>query len=374
VSEAPTLVWSRESRFTRVRYEDIRVVHTGYLIKGILPEKGVGFIAGASKGGKTFIALDWGQKVATGATVMRRKAKHVGVAYVAAEDPEGCRARIQAWKRRYPRGSESYTPFTLLPCKVNLLDDDHVAELIAELQDLAEEYATQDMSLGLVVLDTLSKCMPGADENTSADGSRAVAALERIQAELDCFVLAVAHHGKAGADNGIRGWSGFDAASDATITVTRDPENPQARTLTLSKVKNGEDGHQVAFRLERQDLGERDQDDEELWSCIVTYDSMPPEQAAKVKRKAMSAEAQLIWTHLGRLVDSGNCQPVPAEFDPRPHYKAVRRADLSLECSINGLQYDGEKPNTYNQRFGRKLIELRAQGRVRIEGDLIWAL
>lgn len=370
----PQLVWARRTRFVREPYNDIAIRSSGYLIKGILPEQGVGFIAGASKGGKTFIGLDWSQKVATGATVMTRRAKHVGVVYLGAEDPDGCRARITAWKRRFPRSPDSYTPFTFLGQAIDLRDDDVVGEFIGELEEIAADYEANGVPLGLIVIDTLSKCMPGADENSSTDGSIVVKALERIQRALDCFVLVIAHHGKAGADNGIRGWSGFDAASDATVTVERDKEDPNQRMLTLSKVKNGPDGDQVIFRLERQDLGQWDQDGEELWSCTVSYDRMGAEKQTKTRRKAMSPEAEMIFATINRLVDRGICQPVPPQYDPRPHYKAVRRADLSLECASNGLKFEGEKDNTFNQRFGRKLLELRQQTRVRAEGDLVWVI
>lgn len=369
----PRLVWQREVLFERERYADIQVRRSGYLIKGILPERGVGFVAGASKGGKTFVALDWGQKIATGATVMTRKAKHVGVVYLGAEDPDGCRARIQAWKRRNPR--QSYTPFIFLGRAIDLREDDQVDALIAELLDIGDEFAAQGFELGMFVVDTLAKCMPGADENTSADGSRVLKSLERIQHAIDAFVLVVAHHGKVGTEAGIRGWSGFDAASDATVTVERSKENPQVRTITLSKVKNGQDGDQVAFRLDRQELGEVDQDGEELWSCVVAYDHLPPEQATKVKRRAMSPQAANVHSSIGRLIDSRNCQPVPPTFEGvRPGTQAVRRSDLSLEAATQGLKYDGEKDNSYRVRFGRAINELAAQRRIRVEGDLIWLI
>ena len=42
----------------------------------------------------------------------------------------------------------------------------------------------------------------------------------------------------------------MDANSDATITLERDADDPELRTLTFAKVKNGVDGGKLAFRLE----------------------------------------------------------------------------------------------------------------------------
>jgi hypothetical protein len=370
----PKLVYSRERPFVREQFEDIEPRSVDYLIKGILPRQGVGYIAGASKAGKTFVAIDWSCKLACGATVMKRKAKHVGVVYLAAEDPEGCRARIMAWRRKNPR--QSYTPLELICSKINLLDDASVTQFIRELQDAAATFEENGFRLGLVVLDTLAKCVPGAEENGSVDGSLVLVGLRRIEEELDCFVLPLAHHGKAGAQSGIRGWSGFDADSDATITVERNEDDPTSRTITLSKVKNGADGARVAFELVRQDLGLTDEDGDEVWSCVVSYDSVEPDKVTKRRNKALSSDAQLILTTLGRLIDKGHGQtPPPTVEGVRPGTMAISRALLSLEAQVAGLRYaPDEKANTVNVRFGRRVIELLGAQRIRQEGDLLWPI
>lgn len=370
------LVFSRERRFTSVPYEQIAPRASSWLIKGALPKRGTGFMVGASKAGKTFVALDWAIKIAAGAeTIMQRKAKQVGVVYLAAEDPEGCKLRIEAFKRKRPRAS--YTPFRLIGedgARVNLLDPDEVAQFIVELQDIAAIYEAEGHPLGLVVIDTFSRCIPGAEENSSEKMSLAVEGLDRIAREMECLVLALAHHGKAGASNGIRGWSGLDGASDATITVERDEENPDYRTITLSKVKNGLDGGKMAFSLEPQPIGLFDEDDEELWSCVVKYDYADAERIKPTKkRKALSNSAEIVMRSLGTLIDRQQCQspPVGAE-GVRAGTWAVRRSDLSLEAITLGLRFDGEKANTYNARFGRAVQELQAAHKVRVFGDSVW--
>lgn len=375
----PRLVWERERPFASVAWEDIAPRTVPSLLKGVLPRLGTGFLVGASKAGKTFIALDWSYKLAAGApTIMQRRAQHVGVAYVAAEDPSGVELRIEALKRKFPR--ESYTAFRLIKKRVNLLDPDSVDGLIAELHDIDAIFAEKaGVRLGMVVVDTLSRCLPGAEENSSQSMSLAVDSLDRIGLETEAFVFALAHHGKDTA-RGIRGWSGLDAASDATISVERgDPEkgdDPNLRTLTMSKVKNGKDGDQVAFRLERQPIG-FDEDGDEMFSAYVQYEQVEVEvlKGKSKKRKALSPSAEIVLTALGRLIDREIRQAPPSTAQGvRQGTWAVRRSDLSLEAGSIGLSYDGEKSDAFRQRFGRAVNELQAAQRIRVDGDAVWPI
>lgn len=375
MSEAANVVdFARKRPFVVETFEDIAPVNIESLIKGVLPMAGIGFIVGASKGGKTFVAIDWSIKVACGATVMQRRVKQAGVVYLGAEDPDGCRLRISAWKRRNKRGS--YTPFSFIGRKINLLDADEVDQLIVELQDIAGFYEANDHRLGLVVIDTFAACIPGADENGSTDGGPAIAALQRIGEQTGAFVLCIAHHGKAGKDGGIRGWSGFDAASDATITVERDEDDQEQRRITLSKVKNGVDGAQVGFRLVKQALGLIDEDGEEVWSCVVEYDTVAPEKVSKMRRKALSANAEIVMLQLGRMLDRHLGHQIPGTVEGvRPGEQGIKYDDLRLESIVNGIQYStDEKPNTVNVRFGRALTELLGKRRARHEEGLVWPL
>jgi len=371
---AEIIQFERQRPFRSIPFAEIKPSTHAYLIKGILPARGTGFLVGASKAGKTFVAIDWALRIACGAaTVMGRKAKQVGVVYIGAEDPGGVKARLEAWRRKWPR--QSYTPFHLIEAAPNLLDEDSVQALQAEIDDIALTFQAEGHTLGLIVFDTLSRCIAGAEENSSERMSLAVQALDKVGRDSQALSLVVAHHGKD-STRGIRGWSGLDAASDATVTVERDEVTPELRRLTLSKVKNGADGDVVNFSLERQDIGLVDEDGEDIWSCIVRYEQAPSGPAPKTaRRKALSPQAEIVLAELGKLIDRGICQDPPASADGvRPGTKAVRRADLSLESATSGLHYDGEAQNAYRQRFGRALNELQRAKRVRVEGDAIWPI
>lgn len=367
----PRLVFDRCSALPLEPYEAIAPSATPYLVKGLLPRRGVAFLVGAPRSGKTFLALDYALKIACGATVMGRKARQAGVVYVAAEDPDGCRARIEAWKRTHPRGSP--TPFMLIGAAVALTDPDALADLVAALREAADRFAGQDLPLGLVVIDTLSRCLAGVEENCSEQMSLAFEALAELGRASGALVLVVAHHGKD-AGRGIRGWSGLDAAADATLSVTRDEESGQ-RSVTLTKIKNGPDGAAVVFSLHPTPLGVFDEDGEEVWSCVVGYDEARPGAASPRRTRALSSHEQIVLGAVLYLTDNGPTQaPPPQALGVPAGALAVRRADASRQARATGLGYDGETAAAYRQRFSRAVAGLAAKQRIRVHGDALWII
>lgn len=184
--------------------------------------------------------------------------------------------------------------------------------------------------------------------------------------------LVVAPFGKAGPERGIRGWSGLDANSDATITVEREGEDHDLRTLTFAKVKNGADGGTLSFRLEAVDLGLLDEDGEALSSCVAAYEGAAPGRSER-REKALSAPEQLVLRAVKYVTDHGPTHPPPVTAQGvRPGRKAVARDDVRARALASGLAQDGEKTNTVNQRFSRALEGIAAKGAVRVEGGLLW--
>lgn len=369
----PTLAFSRESKFKPEPFATIAPHAQPWRIKGVLPARGVAFIVGQSKAGKSFLAIDAVLRLAAGAPkVWGRRASQCGVIYVAAEDPDGCRARVTAWRRETRRTTP--TPFELIGQGLNLLDDGEVDDFIATVDGIGVRFADMDQALGTIVFDTLSRCIPGLDENSSTDMSRAFQALERIAAATGALILVVAHFGKAGSDKGIRGWSGMDANSDATITLERDSDDPNLRTLTFAKVKNGMDGGQLSFRLKSVDLGLVDEDGEPITSCVPEYEATPEGGAKPKKARALTPPEQVVFAAVKRVTDHGPTHSLPATVaGAKPWMKAVTRDDVRAAATASGLAGD-DKPATVRQRFSRAVEGLSAAKKVRVEGELIWLL
>ena len=87
----------REPRFVRERFDAIASHGGEYLIKGLLPRRGVGQLSGPSGSRKSFAALDWCLRLASDAPVLGHRTHRCGVVYVASEDPDGLRKRVVAW-------------------------------------------------------------------------------------------------------------------------------------------------------------------------------------------------------------------------------------------------------------------------------------
>lgn len=361
---------SERTRFTPEPYLSIQPSSIPWLVKGALPNSGVAFLVGSSKAGKSFLAIDTSLRIASGQEVFGRRVRQVGVTYVAAEDAAGCRSRVAAWRKSFVPDYD--LAFDLIGEPVNLLDPESVTELIDGLRASKARFEDLGCPLGLVVFDTLSRCLPGVDENNSQDMSRAFTVLKRIGSYTGALTLVLAHFGKAGEERGIRGWSGMDANSDATITLERDKENDALRILTLSKVKNGPDGAQLSFQLANVELGV-DDDGDAITSCVVEFTGTPP--LKEKKRKSMSAPETLVFTAVKFVLDHEVTQPVPIHIPGvRSGTVGVSRAQIRTQAHKTGLFFEGESENASRMRLNRALVSLQGQGRIRMENDLIWLI
>ena len=141
------------------------------LIDGVLDQGTVALLYGKWGTYKSFIALDWAASVATGRAWQGRPTEQRRALYVAAEGAFGLSARTDAWELGWHTTIHDGT-LDILPRPVNLTNTAEVANLAA-LVDWG--------GYGFVVLDTLARCMVGADENSAKDCGEVVDALHRLR-------------------------------------------------------------------------------------------------------------------------------------------------------------------------------------------------
>jgi hypothetical protein len=118
----------------------------------------------------------------------------------------------------------------ILPFAVPLTDSRAVTSLVEDITSFGESFSA-------IVVDTLSRSMPGADENASRDMTAAVAAAQAIQEAIGCAVI-VLHHGTK-QDGTIRGHSSLPGALDTIIRVQSDKDG--IVTVSSDKQKDGAD-------------------------------------------------------------------------------------------------------------------------------------
>lgn len=176
---------------------------------------------------KTFIALDWAASVATGRPWQGRATQQRCVLYVVGEGAFGFKGRVDAWETGWQRkiGDEW---LKILPFAVNLTKDLEIDNLRALIEWGAFDF---------VILDTLARCMVGADENSARDCGVVVDAMTRLLASTPGgrgVVLGVHHAGKDGKT--LRGSSAFEGGVD-TVYFTNQDE--RWYDLTREKRKDG---------------------------------------------------------------------------------------------------------------------------------------
>lgn len=223
-------------------------------VRGVLPAEGVAALYGPSASGKSFLALDMAAAIAEGRRWFDCRVTAAPVVYAALEGEAGFRARVLAWEAHNQRKLPENLRLMLQPFALTNAGD------VSDFGDVIPRGA-------VVLLDTLNRAAPTADENSSTDMGAILEATKRLQAMTGGLVCLVHHTGKD-TTKGLRGHSSLFAALDAAVEVSRDGDR---REWKVAKSKDGRDGDAHPFRLKIQTLG-IDEHDDEITSCVVVPD------------------------------------------------------------------------------------------------------
>jgi hypothetical protein len=104
----------------------------------------------------------------------------------------------------------------------------------------------------LVVIDTASRVLPGADENLQKDMTLFVKACDHIRETFHCAVLAV-HHLSRNGNGTMRGSTVFDGAADFIVLVEREPGD-MFGTISAKKIKAAADGWSIEFTVKEVEV------------------------------------------------------------------------------------------------------------------------
>lgn len=228
---------------------------SSYLIKTILPARGIGQVFGSSNVGKSFLLIDLAMHLASGKPWMGRKTKKVCVLYIAAEGIGGLSGRMLAWTRRH-----GIVPDLLFirPYSAQLTVEGAAAAL-------AEKIAGLLIPPKLVILDTLAANFGPGNENDAEDMATAMSGLRYLAG--DWFALCAHHSGHADKTRS-RGHSSLYAALDMEMQVSRDdPLGPIK--VCHTKCRDMERMEPVFFRLEKEFLPWSDEDGDPIDSAVL---------------------------------------------------------------------------------------------------------
>lgn len=321
--------------FTLLSGDDMEdIAPANGIVGDILYEDSIAILYGASGRWKSFLALDWSLRIATGQNWFGRSVREGHVVYIAGEGGRGIGKRVSAW-RKHHLGVEA-PRFHLLPIAVSLLDESQVEKLVRTIKATLGDEAPV-----LIVVDTLSRSMPGGDENAGKDGSKAIAAADALrQAFTGTTVMLVAHPGKnEGA--GIRGWSGYFQWADTVIHVSASDTKPRLDCgdvvkLESEKPKDSEpftDIYYTAQKVEWTDLHGRD------LSSLILVSSEAPAKDGRSSGETLTGKQREV---LNAIAEHGG----PMGFNEIVETTGIRRD--TVNTSLKRLQELGYVVKTGN--------------------------
>lgn len=312
-----------------------QVRSVSWIVKDFLPKATLGVLFGESGSGKTFASYDLCAAVCRGIEWNGKRVTKGRVLYVVAEGVAGFVNRIKAYCHQQGITPADIDMDVISDLTPNLLEPGQITDLIKDIK--------QREAYDLIVMDTFAQVMPGANENSGEDVGKALAECKRIHRHTGAMVLLVHHSGKD-ASKGARGWSGLRAAADVELEVLRSDE---LRSISVTKLKDGQDGTNIGFKLHTVILGE-DEDGDDITSCIVEYTDTGRVTVEKKKKTGKNELALL-----------GAIHDVLGMGDPKEGVEASHVSEKFCEG------FDPDKRQSYkNQAFNRAKDALLQNGQV----------
>lgn len=315
-----------------------------WLVERHIPEKSVGFIYSEPGAGKSFLAIDIGLSVAHGLAQWQgdpiKQTDDAVVIYIAAEGSFDFGTRVRAWLKARGLSGNSSKRFYMIEQTINFMSGEDVERLLRTLRSV------QPSRPVLVIVDTVSRALPGADENLQKDMTLFVRACDAVRDAFNCAVLGIHHAGKSGD---MRGSTVLLGAGDFVFRLSR-KKGATIGHLTCEKQKAAPDGWEEPYRFDvvHLDNGESSLVPERADMSIGPSVELTPDAAAAVLN-AMSAA----W-------DAG--EPWSKAPQAKERY-AIRRM-------VSDFGFDAEKADetlTLWEQTGLIVMEMR-DGKSKIKG------
>lgn len=237
-----------------------------FMIKRHVPAQSVGFLYSEPGCGKTFMALDMSLHIAYGRQEWHGDAltykEGSWVVYLSQEGVGQFDKRISAWEKSNLLPADGQCRLALTEESLNFMQEADVKAVIDSVKNLSVD------NIAMIVVDTVSRVLPGADENLQKDMTLFVKACDALKAEFGCVVMGVHHAGKGGG--GLRGSSVLKGAGDFVFSLEKSKHNPMFRTLHCEKQKDAKDGWNESYAMNVVHLDPKpDQGDDEDNESVV---------------------------------------------------------------------------------------------------------
>lgn len=295
-------------------------------------------MVGLPGSGKTFAALSLAAAIATGTKWHRHQTRRGCVWYVAGEGRSALLRRALAWDIRHKHALRESDNLRISNGAIRLPDD---------LGGLIDEIERSDHRPDLMVLDTLNRTQTG-DENSTADATAYVQAIDTLRERLGCAVLVLHHPSKSNPEE-LRGSGAIRGAVDSVMLVEA---NAKGITVACTKQRSGDLPPRIAFAFERVEMPP------EWWpdyfdghqftvSVLAPADAPPPASALKGlkqnQKTALLILQKLMAEHRANLAEGGR-DPSEAKVSAKDWRAACAESDLkgqSFTRAMNSLMERG---------------------------------
>lgn len=253
-----------------------------WLIEGILTDNGLAVLWGRSGDLKSFVGVDMGLCVASGAPWHGKPVRNGLVVYLAAEGSTGLAKRALGWWRT--RGKDGPKPrFKLIPHSLAIAGDDLDA-LVEALDQLGEKPV-------LIIIDTLARTFGTGDENKQADMNAYVNAADRLRDVTKATVMII-HHSGVHEDKRERGSNVLRGAADTVIKVARNGDKLSLiNRAPEGKQKDAEEFETIKLRTQKVSYVHHQTEHATL---ILNLDDDPTPEGVKDKKPDIGSNEQAI--------------------------------------------------------------------------------
>lgn len=296
-----------------------------FLVFPLIMESDVIVLSAEPKAGKTLLTMNLALHMSAGIPVgdlvpldKNGKTAKIPVVYFALEGQGAIRKRVKAWcefqRKRGNTVEEGDLHMYIVEQPVNLADDE-AKQVIVDKLVLAELYFKKLGwgEIGLVVFDTLTKSMPGKDQNSVEDTSAVFNTVDLMrESNLNAAVLFVHHNAKAG--KGPRGSGNIQAEPDTVLSVEKlkpvvvDDAQVDCYQLSVYMARAVDDAQKYLFKAHVVDIGENRQGIVENAPVVEIMDdySVAPSTGEASMQKQVEVAKGKFYAALYRILSETN--------------------------------------------------------------------
>lgn len=327
-----------------------------WLVRKMLGAGEASAIYGKPGDGKSVLVQDMAMHIAAGWDWFGRPVRQGAVLYVALERRMLVERRAIAFRIKHRIAD---LPFAVAGGVYDFRNPS-TANQIADMCRAVEQETGEE--LVLVVVDTLSRALAGGDENSPKDMGAIVNATGVLLSRTRAHVAWI-HHTPLDAGDRMRGHGALLGAVDTTINVAR---SGSARTGTVVKANDSEEGEAVSFALESVVIG-TDEEGDTTAPVVVPQEHSGARQSTPTRK--LSDKQRLALASLTETVLSSG-KPAPASYQLPQGVKIVDAETWREEMFRRGV-LERDHPNP-RQEFKRIRDALAARQLIGVREEFVW--